>query len=143
MTSSDFMFWSGKEWSEYIKQFKDINGVMKDMIASGIARNMKDAREALNEYLPLEKHLQKNILNYLKNRPDCAVWKAAAGPYAVGGIPDICVVYKGRFFGFEVKRPLIGKISPLQRQMAEKITKAGGRVHFVSWINDVEKALNE
>ena len=38
----------------------------------------------------------------------------------------ICCVIDGRFFGFEVKRPGIGKLTKLQEQTIRQINAAGG-----------------
>ena len=60
-----------------------------------------------------ESWYQAKILRWLKEKyPSAFVWKAAAGPYTQGGIPDICAVIDGHFFGFEVKRPRVGRLSP-------------------------------
>ena len=86
------------------------------------ARGFKTLREAerfLMSHLPKESHYQSQIINYLKeNYPDAFVWKAAAGPYCRQGIPDVCAIIGGRFYGFEVKRPYIGVLSKNQEQTA-------------------------
>ena len=132
----------GKDWMNFLKEYKTVKGVMDGMITSGLAENYIEARNALNMYIPKEKYFQDKIIDYLKGLYLSAVWKAQAGFYSTGGIPDVCCVYKGQFYGFEVKRPFIGEISPLQREMAERIIAAGGRVEFVSWVADVKKVID-
>lgn len=84
-----------------------------------------------NEHL--EKWYQGRIIKALAERyPSAFLWKAQAGPYARGGIPDICMVYRGHFFGFEVKRPKVGRLTPLQAATHEQIRKAGGTVEVVN-----------
>lgn len=53
------------------------------------------------------------------------------------------MIYKGHYFGFEVKRPVVGIRSKLQEQTVLKIREAGGTAEFVTWpeeaIAEVEK----
>jgi len=81
-----------------------------------------------------ESYYQTKILRWLKEAyPGAFVWKAAAGPYSQGGIPDICAVIDGHFFGFEVKRPDNGRLSKLQQVALAKINAAGGTAAVVSY----------
>ena len=73
--------------------------------------------------------------------PSAFVWKAAAGPYGRGGIPDVCAIINGKYYGFEVKRPFIGAPTKLQLQTIKKIQAAGGRAYIVSWPVEVERIL--
>lgn len=57
--------------------------------------------------------------------PSAFIWKAAAGPYSRGGIPDLCMIYKGHFFGIEVKRPG-GRTTVLQAVTLRAIQSSGG-----------------
>lgn len=47
----------------------------------------------------------------------------------------------GRYFGFEVKRPLLGRVSPLQEAFHEQIRQAGGQVYVVSYVDEVREIL--
>ena len=82
-----------------------------------------------------ESWYQAKILRWLKE-------KAAAGPYTQGGIPDICAVIDGHFFGFEVKRPRVGRLSPLQAQAIRAINAAGGTAAVVSTPEDVQQVIS-
>lgn len=95
-----------------------------------------------------ESWYQSRILRRLRqDYPDAFIWKAAAGPYSRGGIPDICMILRGHFFAFEVKRPETGRLSPLQAQTIQKINAAGGTVAVVSYPEEalavIEKQLTE
>ena len=57
------------------------------------------------------------------------------------GIPDINAVICGEFWAFEVKRPFLGVVSPLQRQMMDNINAAGGHAAVVSYVEEVEQLL--
>lgn len=81
----------------------------------------------LRERLPKESVYQSKIIHAIKaNYPRAFVWKAAAGPYSRRGIPDICAVIDGRYFGLEVKRPIVGELSKIQDQTIKDIQAAGG-----------------
>lgn len=81
-----------------------------------------------------ESWYQAKILRWLKSTyPAAFVWKAAAGPYSQGGIPDICMVLNGHAFFFEVKRPEVGRLSKLQELTIKKINAAGGTAAVVSY----------
>ncbi len=89
-----------------------------------------------------ESYYQAKILRWLKSTyPAAFVWKAAAGPYSQGGIPDICAIIDGHFYGFEVKRPEGGRISKLQELTIEKINAAGGTAAVVSYPAEVERII--
>lgn len=109
------------------------------------ARGFNTSREAerfLMGHLPKENYYQSQIINYLKEHyPDAFVWKAAAGPYSRQGIPDVCAIISGRFYGFEVKRPYIGVLSKIQEQTMERIRVAGGIAAVVCLPEDVERIV--
>lgn len=89
-----------------------------------------------------ESFYQSRIIRWLKETyPLAFVWKAAAGPYSRGGIPDICVVLDGQFYGFEVKRPEIGRLSKIQEQTIKEIRAAGGKVAVVSSPTQVQRFI--
>lgn len=91
--------------------------------------------------IPLESFFQKKIIDYLRTLPDCFYWKAQAGAYSKRGVPDVCCIYRGTFYGFEVKRPWIGRLSKLQQQAIRGINDAGGKAYVVSFVEDVEKIM--
>lgn len=89
-----------------------------------------------------ESWYQAKIIKWLKDTyPGAFVWKAAAGPYSRGGIPDICAIIDGKFYGFEVKRPQNGRISPLQEQTIKKIKAAGGIAAVVNFPEDCQRII--
>ena len=98
------------------------------------------AGKALREYP--EAYYQKKILDWLKKTyPDNGFfWKVQGGPYGHNGIPDICGMVDGHFFGFEVKKPG-GKATVLQREAIRQITAAGGTALVVTTVDDVKLAV--
>lgn len=100
------------------------------------------ADKLLRDTLPKESYFQSTILRWLKeNYPAAFIWKVQTGPYARQGVPDICAVIDGQFYGFEVKRPYIGELAPIQRATIDAIRKAGGRAGVVIWPEDVERFI--
>lgn len=96
--------------------------------------NVDQVESVLREALPKESYYQTKIMAAIREAyPKAFVWKAAAGPYSRLGIPDVCVVTNGRYYGFEVKRPYIGEPSKIQEQTIELIRAAGGVADFVSF----------
>ena len=90
-----------------------------------------------------ESYYQARIIRWLKDQyPSAFVWKAAAGPYSLGGIPDICAIIDGNFFGFEVKRPEVGRLSKLQEQAIRKINAAGGTAAVVSYPAQAQEVID-
>ena len=85
-----------------------------------------------------ESWYQAKIIRWLKETyPQAFVWKAAAGPYSRCGIPDVCMVLDGQFYGFEVKRPEVGLLSKIQEQTIKEIKAAGGIFCVVTNPEDV------
>ena len=63
--------------------------------------------------------------------------------YSQAGIPDIMMIYCGHYFGFEVKRPVVGVPSKLQEETIRKITAAGGTALFVRWPEEAIQAVEQ
>lgn len=117
-----------KEMSRYLQDRYGVPGDKVDAV--------------LRECLPSESAYQTIIMEWIRNTyPRSFVWKAAAGPYSRGGIPDICAIINGRFYGFEVKRPYLGKLSRLQEETIKAIKAAGGKAAVVSFPEQVAEVI--
>lgn len=117
---------------------------MRAYLESVIGRPLTAAQadKLLRDTLPKESYFQSTILRWLKeNYPAAFVWKVQTGPYARQGVPDICAIIDGQFYGFEVKRPYVGKLSRIQQCTMEAIEKAGGRAGVVTWPEDARKLI--
>lgn len=98
----------------------------------------------MRDHLPEESHYQTEVMEYIRNNyPGSFVWKAAAGPYSRQGIPDVCAVIEGHFFGFEIKRPYIGRLSKIQERTILEINKAGGTAAVVSFWHQAKEVIDE
>lgn len=111
----------------------------------------------MKEKFPLEKDIQNEICEYLKNNA-FFFWRSnnlpvfsrnnagkmafrAMGKYTLKGIPDIIVIYKGKFIGIEVKR--VG--APLREdQIKFKVNTIvhGGIYIMATSVEQVRRLLN-
>lgn len=108
------------------------------------AKTKAQVDSIIQRKLPRESYFQKRIMCWIeKNIPGAFVWKAAAGPYSRQGIPDVCCIINGKFFGLEVKRPFVGKATGIQLETIKRIQEAGGTAGLVSFEKDVEKLLQQ
>lgn len=114
-------------------------------LADGTTRkpDWAECRQIANTLIPKEKYFQTKILDYLKTLKDDGVrsmfWKEASGfGYQISGLPDICGIINGRFYAFEVKRPLLGKVTPVQEKRIEEIRAAGGVAEVVCFVEEVK-----
>lgn len=126
-------FRTEKEAIDYLTTAKDIT-----------CDTATQAKKYIRENLPKESYYQAKIMKKIRElEPAAFVWKAAAGAYGRRGIPDVCAIINGRYYGFEVKRPLLGVLSEIQRKTIEQIKEAGGRAYVVTYEDEVEEILRE
>nr|UWG22155.1 MAG: VRR-NUC domain [Bacteriophage sp.] len=113
------------------------------MEAKGITTKSKAIAE-LRKLIKKESYYQDKIKKTLQKKyPGDFVRKITQGAYSEAGIPDILFIRDGHYFGFEVKRPVVGVPSKIQLKTIEKIREAGGTAAIVVWpeqaIAEVEK----
>lgn len=128
---------------EQFRTMSELNAYLK---AQGITSGKAETEKWAAANIPKESYFQRKILEYLRGLIKSGqikgyVWKEAAGLYQSAGLPDVNLITGGRYFGFEVKRPLLGKPSELQRVTAEQLRAGGGVVEFVSYVSEVEAIL--
>ena len=91
--------------------------------------------------IPLERTITNEILSWLKKEGYWAV-KIHGAAYQTAGLPDIIAIdRKGRFVGLEVKRPIIGKVTELQKRTLENINLGGGYAVVVRSVEDAREAM--
>lgn len=118
---------------KYEKNFDEKSFVDGYMAKKGI-KTRKQAIAMLRQEIPRESYYQDKIKKAIKKRfPGAFVRKIAQGAYSEGGTPDIMVIWHGHYFGFEVKRPVVGEPSKLQEKAVEQICAAGGIAEFITW----------
>lgn len=113
-----------------------------------------------------ENSLHRTVVQYLKlSLPnDAFFFHPANGGYALGkrtagnlkamglvaGVPDICIVHGGRFYGLELKAPGTlhgnsmkgrGYLTPTQRDCHARLSEAGAEVVTAWTLEDVQHAL--
>ena len=107
-------------------------------------RKMMAEKEEKKRAREIRKGLQTKIKEALKKRyPDAFVVKISQGAYSQAGIPDVMFIKDGHYFGFEVKRPVVGIRSKLQEQTARMIQAAGGTAAFVCWPEEAIREVEE
>lgn len=125
------------------EKYTTLKELMTDLIEQGRAKNLTEARKVAQNIIPREAAYQTAILRYLKSLPNSYAWKDQAGPYQQKGLPDVCAIIDGRFYGFEVKRPFFGQPTEIQLQTHKKMREAGATVHVVSYVSEVKKIIGE
>ena len=122
------------------KTYDELLGYIKNRYEK--IRNNYEAEVFIREHMPKESYFQKKIMEWIcKNIPNAVIWKEAAGPYSRQGIPDITCIVNGRYYGFEVKRPFIGKLSKIQKETIDRINESGGRAYVVTSVKEVADIL--
>jgi hypothetical protein len=97
----------------------------------------------MHDALPLERAYQSEVIVYLKTIPGAFVWKATAGPHSQRGIPDVCAIIDGHFFGFEIKRPYIGKATKLQEETIRRINEVGGTAAVICFREQAKAIIDK
>lgn len=84
--------------------------------------------------------IKKDLKVFLTNVPELWFFMPVPGGYGVRGIPDFIGCYRGRFFAIEAKSD-IGKLSPWQERIRDKITLAGGVWLLARRVEDIERVF--
>lgn len=126
---------------KYVQDF-DSDAFLQELAAkNGITK--KEAMKICQKKIKLETYFQEKVKDGLKSQfPDAYVAKIAQGAYSQGGIPDILCILDGHYFGFEIKRPVLGKVTKLQSATISKIRAAGGTAEVVIWPEEAVKIIN-
>lgn len=128
---------------KYEKNF-DENEFMRSFMERKQISTKKQALAELRKLIKKEGYYQTKIKEALKKRyPDAFVVKISQGAYSEGGIPDVLMIKDGHYFGFEVKRPVVGIRSKLQEETVRKIQAAGGTATFVRWPEEAIMEVEE
>lgn len=126
----------------YIKNFNPERFLQRYRAEHG-CKSMSEALCAARKEIPKESYFQTRIKQGIKARyPESYVCKISQGPYSEGGIPDVMCIYRGHYFGFEVKRPLVGVESKLQQEAIRRINAAGGTAAFVRWPEEAYEIID-
>lgn len=93
--------------------------------------------------IPLERTITIEIFMWLKKSGYWAV-KIHGAAYQTSGLPDIIAIdRKGRFVGLEVKRPMVGKVTDMQKKTLESINMGGGYAVVVRSLQDAQQAMEK
>ena len=102
------------------------------------------AKDAATARVPAhsEKHIQTQILTWLRKLPACKPIKITGGMFMEAGISDIIACVNGRYVAIEVKKPG-GVVSALQTRFIESVERAGG-IGFVAYsLDEVKERLKD
>lgn len=106
--------------------------------------NKAQAIKVIRKEVPKESYFQDKVKKALqKSYPDAFVAKIAQGQFSRRGIPDILAIVNGHYFGFEIKRPVLGEASRIQEKTIEAIIKAGGTAAFVSYPEEALQIIKD
>ena len=95
--------------------------------------------------IPLEKTIVNDIMKRLKALGVIFIIKTHGSLFQAAGLPDLILIAPrfGRFVGLEVKRPVLGVVSELQKLILRKINRAGGYACVVYSPDDAVEALRK
>lgn len=128
-----------KKYSERLTKKELLDQIVKQKDVS-----RAEAEKIARREIPLESFYQTKILKMLRVKyPAAFSCKIHQGAYSRAGVPDVLLIMGGHYFGFEVKRPIFGETSPIQKQTIEKIRKAGGTAAVVTWPEEVEQIIED
>ena len=125
------------------RNYRDEYQLETELVKQWKASSRTEARKKIRQrVIPLESHYQKKILAALRKEfPTGRFWKNAAGIGQEAGEPDLEGVLDGRFIAIEVKRPLLGAVSPLQKKAIREIRAAGGCAMIGIYADEVVEAV--
>lgn len=128
---------------KYIENF-DEDLFIREFMETKKIRTKQKAMTKLRKLIKDEGYFQSKIKKSLEEKyPDAFIRKISQGAYSEGGIPDILMIRDGHYFGFEVKRPVVGIRSKLQEQTVRMIQAAGGTAAFVCWPEEAIREVEE
>lgn len=135
--------WKRPDFEKGSDKQQTLDMVELDVIADGFARTKAEAEKFIRQRVPAESYYQKRVMDAIKKRAKedglrCVCWKAAAGPYSRGGVSDVLAVVGGVFLAVEVKRPLFGEPSQLQREFVRDVNHSGGVAGFATYPEDLD-----
>ena len=126
----------------YEKKNDPLIFILQTQKEKGITK--REAEKIIRDQMPSESDFQKKIKEtIMEKHPDAFVVKIQQAQYSQGGIPDLMVILKGHYFGFEVKKPYFHKKTKLQERTIERIRAAGGTADFVSYPQEALDIIEE
>lgn len=102
-----------------------------------------EASKNAHREIPQEKYYQRKILDALRQEfPKGRFRKVSQGATSQNGEPDIDGVAYRNYIAVEVKRPLLGEATPLQKKAIREIREAGGCSMIASYPEEVIAAIH-
>lgn len=127
------------------RNYRNLRELETELINQGKARTRAEARKKIRQQIiPLESHYQTKILDAMwKEFPDGRWRKNAAGIGQSGGEPDLDGVINRLSVHIEVKRPLLGIVSPLQKKAIRELRAAGSCAMVGIYADEVVEAVKQ
>ena len=127
------------------RNYRDEYQLETKLISQGKAATRAEARKKIRQrIIPLESHYQKKILAALRKEfPDGRWRKNSPGIGQSAGEPDLDGVVNRLSVHIEVKRPLLGTVSPLQKKAIREIRAAGGCAMVGIYADEVVEAVKQ
>ena len=134
--------WKRPDFVKGTDKPQTLDMIALDVICEGYADSKADAVKYIRQRVPAESWYQANIMKEIKKRAaaehmQIVIWKAAQGPYSRRGVSDIIALIGGVMLAIEVKRPLFGEPSDLQRAFVRDVNQCGGVAGFCTYPEDV------
>lgn len=127
---------------KYVEGFDENRFIAEYMKEKKISKH--EAISQLRALIRPESYYQTKVMEEIRRKfPKAAIWKNAQGNYSRGGIPDLTVIIGGKYYGFEVKRPIFGAPSRLQVDAIRMIRDAGGVAAVVRWPEEAIAVIRE
>lgn len=102
----------------------------------------------IKDNLPKEASFQTKVIKALQDwskvgniDKGAVIWKQSAGVYNRNGMPDVMAVIDGKLFGFEIKRPYIGKATALQQKTIRQLNKAGAVAEVICYPEEARQLI--
>lgn len=127
------------------RNYRDEYQLETELIQQGKVQTRMEARKKVRErMIPLESHYQRKILAALRKEfPDGRWRKNSPGIGQSAGEPDLDGVINRLSVHIEVKRPLLGTVSPLQKKAIRELRAAGSCAMVGSYADEVIEAVKQ
>ena len=89
----------------------------------------------------LESAIVRDIMTYLKTRPNSFTVKTHGSVYQNSGVPDVYHLEQGVSFWIEVKRPKLGRLTELQKATIDRLNAAGACAFVARSVDEVRHVI--
>lgn len=134
--------------TEFFERFPTTEELAAHIAAHPEEYGAVSVSQFIKDHLPKEATFQTKIIKALQVWRDAGaidrrsvIWKQSAGVYNRNGMPDVMAVIEGRLFGFEIKRPYIGKATALQQKTIRELNSAGASAAVICYPEEAQRLI--